>query len=180
MPTQNNFGQYLHREGVPVGVASQQELDSQRIRQETLTGIVERASIQDNERRNRLSDEIAELEFRRDQEKEAKAKNFKDGIIKTGLQAAGMAAGYLLAPATGGASAVLSSMAVGGGVGQAVGGAVVGEAEEISNGLSNSLDGLITMSKHKNMRNLAGKMKILNDKMLNADRNGRLDLILLS
>jgi len=85
-------------------------------------------------RQERLDMAIAETELKKaDYEKheadkkdaEKKAKSGKlTGALRTGLQLAGMGVGALLAPATGGASAVVTSALLGGAIGQTASGFV--------------------------------------------------------
>ena len=53
-PKQTNFETVLRRENAPVGVLAQQELESQAVRQQSLTGVVERAGTQDIARKERI------------------------------------------------------------------------------------------------------------------------------
>lgn len=85
-------------------------------------------------RQGKLDMAIAETEMRKSEyekqeaekaEQEKKAKRAKQtGALRTGLQLAGMGIGALLAPATGGASAIVTSALLGGAIGQTASGFV--------------------------------------------------------
>ena len=123
-PRKDEFGSLLRRENIPIGVASQVELDKQRISSETTTGLVERAGMREIERKRAAGDRIAELEFKSDmwEEQEQKRKDQReDQKIDTAWQIGGAVAGGIIGSVVPGAVTMVGAQ-IGAGLGQVIGG----------------------------------------------------------
>jgi len=145
-PNQTNFDTYLRKENVPVGVASQHELDSQAQRQRSLTGVVERAGVKDIERKEKLGVQIDELKFKQDEYNRNKKDKFGDTLLQVG--------GAVIGGAIGG----LPGASIGASAGQILGGFTGDNSEDIAIGLGSAISTFSQISTTKSNRELGGKM----------------------
>lgn len=148
MPQQNSFGAYLNRENVPVGVASQMELDKQAQRQKSLTGVVERAGELDVQRKEQISDKIAEIKLKRDEY----AKQKKDALTRTLFEAGGAAVGAVAGTVA--AVGPLAGSQMGASAGQIIGGIQGDTPEDITAGLGNAIQTFSQISTNKSLKKL--------------------------
>jgi hypothetical protein len=161
MPKQATFEQYASRTGAPVGVVAQQELGSQAVRQKSLTGVVERAGAKDIERKERIGEQIADIEFKRDEFEKQKKDKFGDTLLQVG--------GAVIGGAIGG----LPGASLGASAGQILGGFTGDNSEDIAIGMGNAIQTFSQISTTKSNKELGEKASILSDKFQYMNRDQR-------
>ena len=169
MPNQENFKQYATQMGAPVGLVAQQDMNMRQARQQTLTGIVERSGARDIERKQRLSDEIAELEFKKDEYEDQQ----RDNWLSVGLQGAGAIVGGIAGgvwnAGLGTGAGAMAGASLGASLGQMIGGISTNEPVEFSQGMNSAINTVASTTNRLSMRKTAGKLGEINDIMASLD-----------
>ena len=174
-PKQASFDTYLRKENVPVGVASQMELDQQAQRQQAVTGVVERAGAKDVARKEQIKIKLDELEFKKEEyeerEKEIEEQK-KEGLWSTGLQVAGAVAGGIAGSVIPGVG-TMAGASLGASAGQILGGFTGDNSEDISAGLGSAIQTFSAISTTNEMKDLGAKSGKVADLMMNLPEGQR-------